>query len=211
MNDPRPPHGMAPCIAWSSAGRPRPGEQVSGDLAVHVELEDGGAVVAVVDGLGHGPEAAAAAAGARGVIEATASGAPLDEVLRQVHEALARTRGVVMTIASIDCSGLMRWVGVGNVEGHVVRGDGQRTRRVASAMLYGGVLGYRLPDVKVATVDLESGDLVLMATDGVDADFAGLVSPADPVERMAADIVERCARPHDDALVAVARYRALSS
>lgn len=209
MNDPRAPGGGAACIAWSSAGRPRPGERVSGDLAVHVELEDG-AMMAVVDGLGHGPEAAAAATGARDVIEGTA-GAPVEQVLVRVHEALARTRGVVMTIASIDCSGQMRWVGVGNVEAHVVRTDAQGTRRAASAVLYGGVLGYRLPDVKVATVELESGDLVLMATDGIDADFAGLVSPADPVERMAAGIVERCARPHDDALVAVARYRALSS
>ena len=209
MNDPRPPDGSAACIAWSSAGRPRPGEQVSGDLAVHVELDDG-AVVAVVDGLGHGPEAAAAAAGARDVIEGTA-GAPVEHALVRVHEALARTRGVVMTIASIDCSGRMRWVGVGNVEAHVVRADGQGTWRAASAVLYGGVLGYRLPGVKVATVQLHPGDLVLMATDGIGAEFADLVSPADPVERMAAGIVERCARPHDDALVAVARYRPLSS
>ena len=51
MNDPRPPDQRVTCVAWSSAGRPRPGERVSGDLAVHVELEDG-AVMAVVDGLG---------------------------------------------------------------------------------------------------------------------------------------------------------------
>jgi negative regulator of sigma-B (phosphoserine phosphatase) len=165
----------------------------------------------VVDGLGHGPEAAAAATGARDVIEATAAGAPVDEVLRRVHEALARTRGVVMTIASIGCSGLMRWVGVGNVEAHVLRTDSQGPRRTASAVLYGGVLGYRLPDLKVSAVELEPGDLVLMATDGIDADFADHVSPADTVERMAAHIVERCARPHDDALVAAARYLGSSS
>jgi cell wall-associated NlpC family hydrolase len=206
----RPSGGRAGCVAWSSAGRPRPGESESGDLAVHVELEDG-VVVAVVDGLGHGPEAAAAATRARGVIEATAAGAPVDELLRRVHEALARTRGVVMTIASIGCSGLMRWVGVGNVEAHVVRSDGGASRRAASAVLYGGVLGYRLPDVKVSTVELEPGDLVLMATDGIDPDFADTVSPADTVEQLTARILERCARPDDDALVAAARYRGPSS
>lgn len=206
----RPPGGQSGCVAWTSAGRPRPGESESGDLAVHLELDDG-VVVAVVDGLGHGPEAAAAAAGARDVIEATAAAAPLDEVLRQVHEALARTRGVVMTIASIGCSGLMRWVGVGNVEAHVMRGDGPVPRRAASAVLYGGVLGYRLPGVKVSTVELEPGDLVLMATDGIDPDFADMVPRADTDEELTARLVERCARPHDDALVAAARYRGPSS
>lgn len=204
MNDPRATEGSAGCLAWASAGRPRPGESVSGDLAVHVEVGDG-AVVAVVDGLGHGPEAAAAAAGARAVIESTA-GTPVEQVLVRVHEALARTRGVVMTIASIDCSGRMRWVGVGNVEAHVVRRDSHGPRRTASAVLYGGVLGYRMPDVKVSTVDLDAGDLVLMATDGIDADFADVVVPEDPVEQVAAGIVERRARPHDDALVVAARY-----
>jgi negative regulator of sigma-B (phosphoserine phosphatase) len=144
------------------------------------------------------------------VIEATA-GTPVEQVLERVHEALARTRGVVMTIATIGCSGQMRWVGVGNVEAHVLRTDSQGPRRTASAVLYGGVLGYRLPDLKVSAVELEPGDLVLMATDGIDADFADHVSPADTVERMAAHIVERCARPHDDALVAAARYLGSSS
>ena len=198
------------CVEWSAAGRALPGEAVSGDAALEVDLDRGGALVAVVDGLGHGAEAAAAAERACEVVGAAAS-EPIDEVLRLTHDALAGTRGVAMTVASIACSGEMRWVGVGNVEAHVLRRDGRRSRRAASAVLYGGVLGYRLPAVRVSTHQLEPGDMVLMATDGIAPDFTDDVALADPVARVVATALERWARPTDDALVAAARFRGTAS
>ncbi len=207
MTAPGPPDRSGACVEWSAAGRPLPGEGVSGDAAVEVDLDGGGAMLAVVDGLGHGTEAAAAADRAREVVEASA-GEPIDAMLHLTHDALARTRGVAMTVASISCSGEMRWVGVGNVEAHVLRRDGHRSRRVASAVLYGGVLGYRLPVVRVSTLLLEPGDLLLMATDGIAPSFTEDLALADPVERVAATVLERWARPTDDALVAAARFRA---
>ncbi len=74
-------------------------------------------------------------------------------------------------------------------------------------MLFGGVVGYRLPPLRTSTVDLEPDDLVVMATDGIAHDFAEHVIAADPPDRIAARIVDRCARAGDDALVAVARFR----
>lgn len=192
------------------AGRPLPGEGVSGDAAVEVDLDGGGALLAVVDGLGHGAEAAAAAERARAIVAASA-GEPIDSVLHLAHDALARTRGVAMTVASISCSGEMSWVGVGNVEAHVLRRDGHRSRRVASAVLYGGVLGYRLPAVRVSTHVLEPGDLLLLATDGVAPTFTDDVALAEPVERVSATVLERWARPTDDALVAAARFLGTAS
>lgn len=193
------------CVDYAAAGRPMAGEPVSGDLAVHVR-RPGGSLLAVVDGLGHGTEACAAAERARDVIEGSA-GDPLDAVVRSAHRALVRTRGVAMTLAEAGCDGRMRWLGVGNVEAHVLRRDGYRTRRVASPVLFGGVVGYRLPRLRVSTVDLEPDDLVVMATDGIAHDFADHVIAVDPLDRIAARIVDRCARAGDDALVAVARFR----
>jgi phosphoserine phosphatase RsbX len=208
-----PPGASGPpgaCVDWSAAGRPLPGEAVSGDAAVEVDLDDGGARLAVVDGLGHGAGAAFAAERAREVIDATAD-EPIETVLRLTHDALARTRGVTMTVASISCSGEMRWVGVGNVEAHVLRPDGLRSRRAASAVLYGGVVGYRLPVVQVRAHQLEPGDLVLMATDGIAPTFTDEVAFADPVDRMVATLLQRWARPTDDALVVAARFRRTAS
>jgi serine phosphatase RsbU (regulator of sigma subunit) len=183
---------------------------LSGDAAIAVDLDGGGILLAVVDGLGHGVEAAAAAERAREVVGQSAS-EPIDAVLRMTHEALARTRGATMTVATITCAGTLRWVGVGNVEARVLRPDGHRSRIVASVVLYGGALGYRLPTVRVSTHQLEVGDLVVMATDGVAASFADNVAIGDPVERVVASVLERCARPNDDALVAAARFLGSSS
>ncbi|MBN2624731.1 MAG: SpoIIE family protein phosphatase [Acidimicrobiales bacterium] len=191
-------------LEWSASGRPLPGEPESGDIAVCVE---GGehTVVAVIDGLGHGTEAAEAASRVRDVIVRQPD-QPVEMLLSLAHEALARTRGAAVTIASIDDRGTMRWVGVGNVEGLVLRLDGHRPRRAASATLYGGVVGYRLPRTRVSTVALEPGDVVVMATDGITPDFADDVALGSPIDRLVSTILDRSARPNDDALVAAVRY-----
>jgi negative regulator of sigma-B (phosphoserine phosphatase) len=192
-------------IDWATAGRPLSGETVSGDTAVHVEL-DGVDVIAVVDGLGHGPEAAAAALRACEIVEAHAT-EPIDLVFRKCHDALLRTRGVAMTIASIGPNGTMHWLAVGNVDAVVMRLEDTRLRRAGTAVLWGGVVGYRLPKLRVSTFELAEGDLVLMATDGVAPDFVDDLVIGDPVDRLATTIIDRYARPNDDALVAAARFR----
>lgn len=203
------PPASGRCIAWGVAGRAMPGETENGDQALQVDL-DGGALVATVDGLGHGPEAADAAARALAVVEghtgAQVDAVDVDALVSSAHAELARTRGVAMTLAAIGCAGDMRWLGVGNVEAHVLRADGSRVHRVASATLYGGVVGYRLPRLRVSTVQLDPGDAVVMATDGIDVGFTDQVVLADPPQRLAERLLERCARPNDDALVAAVRY-----
>jgi hypothetical protein len=193
------------CLEWAAAGRALPGEPVSGDLVLHQEV-GGGDLLATIDGLGHGAEAADAAARAREIVRGCV-GQPIDVILTRAHEALARTRGVAMTIASVRCNGEVDWVGVGNVEAHVIRHGGQRSSRVASAILFGGVLGYRLPTVRTSTVTLLPGDLIMMATDGIDPSFTDEVVVADPLDRLVDGILSRSARPNDDALVLAARYR----
>jgi hypothetical protein len=199
----------ASCVAWAVAERALAGETENGDRAVHVGLDDG-ALVAVVDGLGHGPEAALAAARAVAVVEGHAGmrvdAVDVDAIVAAAHATLARTRGVAMTIATIGCGGELRWVGVGNVEAHVLRADGPRAQRVASAVLYGGVVGYRLPRLRVSTARLDPGDLVVMATDGIAVDFTDQVVPGDAPARLVERVLERSARANDDALVAAARY-----
>ena len=48
-------------IEWATAGRPLPGEHVSGDQPIAIEIGGGAALFGVMDGLGHGPDAATAA------------------------------------------------------------------------------------------------------------------------------------------------------
>ena len=82
------------------AERALAGEFRSGDRAVLVVYE-GGALVAAIDGLGHGGDAADAAAAAAEVLSAHPDDDPV-HLIEACHRALARGRGAVMTLAWFD-------------------------------------------------------------------------------------------------------------
>jgi len=73
-----------PIIEWAWAGSAL--ESLSGDLHVIVPYA-GGALVALIDGLGHGAEAFEAARAALSVLEAQAD-APVLTLMERCHEAL---------------------------------------------------------------------------------------------------------------------------
>src|SRR5690349_16912748 len=110
-------------LDWGVAARALPGERASGDLHL-VETFPGGVLVAVVDALGHGEEAAIAAQLAVATLAKHAA-EPVDALMQRCHLALRRkTRGVVMSLASFDAAErTMTWLGVGNVEGFVYAAD----------------------------------------------------------------------------------------
>src|SRR5690349_17718969 len=89
-----------PALDWGVSWRALPGERESGDLHI-VKTFATGILVGAVDGLGHGPEAAVAARAAVSVLEEHAE-EPLIPLVKRCHEALRRTRGVVLSIASIS-------------------------------------------------------------------------------------------------------------
>jgi negative regulator of sigma-B (phosphoserine phosphatase) len=187
------------------AGTAIMGEKRSGDLAVFAGYERGG-VVAVIDGLGHGDPAADASAIAADVIHRHRS-APPAELLRRCHEALNKTRGVVMTLAWFDLERLeLSWAGVGNVEARLVRGAAEYGDPHDSALVLGGVVGYNLPSIRPSTTDLYAGDAVAFATDGIEPDYAGSLAPGVPAQRLAERILARHGKGTDDALAVVVRY-----
>src|SRR5574341_1997344 len=129
-------------IEWGFAEMPLRGETVSGDRYIIKTLANG-ILMAVVDGLGHGYEAAAASERAIATLDAHAN-EPIIPLVRRCHEALRGTRGVVMSIAffnSLDKT--MTWLGVGNIEGVLLREEEKSARE--RILLRGGVVGYHLP------------------------------------------------------------------
>src|SRR5438309_1387114 len=105
-----------PVIDWGVATLAHAGEKESGDL--HLVKQVGrGVLVAAVDGLGHGAEAAAAARAAVAALDRYAEES-LSPLVRRCHEALAGSRGVVMSLAYLGgVQPSLTWLGVGNVEG----------------------------------------------------------------------------------------------
>lgn len=190
-------------IEWGVAAMPLPGEGTCGDVYV-VRSFQGGALVAALDGLGHGDEAASAARIASAVLEAHAQ-EPVTDLIQRCHKELGATRGVVMSIASFDVSlGLMTWIGVGNVQGSLVRHGATLTEE--ALLLRSGVVGAQIPRLQAATLEVRPGDTLVFATDGVGADFRRDLAWSQPPQRAAEGILARHGKATDDALVVVARY-----
>jgi negative regulator of sigma-B (phosphoserine phosphatase) len=192
-------------IEWGVATRCRLGEATSGDLAV-VHLLPNGALIAGIDGLGHGGEAARAARRAAAVMRES-RGEDLVCLVERCHSALRGTRGAALSVAFVSAAeSRMTWLGVGNVEGRVLSGDPAETRPKGSLALGRGVPGHELPAVRAATLAVAPGDVLVLATDGVDAGFADSLELSGTSQAISERILADHGKRSDDALVVVVRY-----
>jgi negative regulator of sigma-B (phosphoserine phosphatase) len=186
------------------AGVAHAGETRSGDVAVFHPTTSG-ALACVIDGLGHGPEAADAAELCADVVRANAE-VGAQELMQACHEALLQTRGAVMTVAWFDLErSQLSWAGVGNVDARLVRSGPELREEVA--LVFGGVLGYRMPRVRPATMPLGRGDLLVMITDGIDAAISPALAGGGSAQALASRILDTHGKGSDDALAVVIRYR----
>ena len=118
------------------------GEGESGDQHL-VCCNESGILITAIDGIGHGAEAANAAKAALTVLR-NGIGEPIISLVMTCHEKLRATRGVVLSLASVDVKhGLMTWLGVGNVHGVLVHADKKWTQE--TLLLRAGVVGDHLP------------------------------------------------------------------
>jgi phosphoserine phosphatase RsbX len=182
-----------------------PGQAESGDRYVIRSFSDG-VLLAVVDGLGHGQEAAAAARVAAETI-AAANEPTLISLINRCHENLRMTRGAVMSAALFSAvDSTVTWLGVGNVAGELLRAEPSAIARHETLLLRAGLLGHRLPPLRAEILTLSPGDSVILATDGVDADFAQAVRIGDAAQVSADRIFAEHKKGSDDAVVVVTRY-----
>jgi negative regulator of sigma-B (phosphoserine phosphatase) len=180
------------------------GETRSGDVAVFARTAAGG-LACLIDGLGHGPEAADAAERCAEVVSANAE-APAADLLDLCHAALLDSRGVVMTVAWFDLErSLLSWAGVGNVDARLVRTGPELREEVA--LVFGGVVGYRMPKVRVATMPLGRGDVLVMLTDGIESAISAALTGGGTAQALADRIFSMHGKGTDDALAVVVRYR----
>jgi hypothetical protein len=192
-------------IDWSAAILAVEGETVSGDMYL-IRPFPNGVLIAAVDGLGHGPDAAASAQVAISTLDAKPD-QPIVSLVRSCHDALRGMRGVVMSLASINkADSTMTWLGVGNVEGRLLRATPGIGQSRDSLLLRGGTLGYKLPPLIAISVPVGSGDTLIFASDGIRSDFAESLNVKTPPQQLVSDIITRSAKNIDDALVVVARY-----
>lgn len=187
------------------AAVPLPGQKESGDLCL-IKRVGVGTLIAVVDGLGHGEEAATAAHAAVHALERNAR-EPLSELVRRCHEALLGLRGVVLGLAYLDPqAATMTWLGVGNVGGILLRADaGSKPARI-TLVQSAGFIGGETPHPTTRSVPLALGDTVILFSDGIKDGFADSIVLTNTPKEIADSVIGRHTKGNDDALILVARY-----
>jgi len=192
-------------LEWGVATLALPGETESGDLHLVEPFKDG-ALVAVVDGLGHGREAALAARTAVATLKKHAQESVIT-LVKRCHEELRATRGVVLSMAAFNAlEGTMTWLGVGNVEGILLRVESDGKAPYESLLLRRGVVGGRLPPLNATILPVFRGDTLILVTDGIRSGYEPRWSPRGTPQQTADQILAQHNTETDDALVFVGRY-----
>ncbi len=196
--------GQASAFQVGSVAIAAPGETVSGDGWV-VALSGHEASVMVADGLGHGPQAQAAAE-----VAITAFGrSPFDDLchaLEGLHTALRSTRGAAVLAARLDLAKCeCRYVGAGNVTARVVSGVSDRT-----LMTQNGTVGLQVRRAEEMRAEWPAHASVVLHSDGILTRWKPQVLVPllkhDPTLSAAVLVRDYC-RGRDDATVVVLRRK----
>lgn len=155
----------------------------------------------VVDGLGHGPDAARAARVATEILAKHPAASP-SELLHLEHLALASTRGGAAAVArfsTLETQGT--FAGVGNISARVE--SATRRRQLVS---HNGTLGHTLRKVQEFSYDFPADAVLILHSDGLSghwalADYPGLMAKHSGL--IAGVLYRDHARGRDDVTVVV--------
>lgn len=167
---------------------------VCGDTGL-IKRTDDGVFFALIDGLGHGPEADEVARQARSYLEHAYRKANLVDVIQGLHQNLGKTRGAVAALCRINTtSGELNYVGVGNI----------------SAKLYApnpitfvpreGIVGYIMSSPREETLILSPGMVLVLHSDGLPAhlDLSEALSRDRPARAIAQGLLRDYGKDDDD-------------
>lgn len=181
----------------------KPRETECGD-GYGIKHTPSGSIIFFGDGLGHGPKAKEAVDRARDLLNSCIESEPV-EILRQMHEGIRRTRGLVGTVAVCDLkANQWRICGVGNILTRLYTGI-----EFKNYMPYNGTIGLNLPSsMSASTLPIENNQHLIMSSDGIQArwdlsKFHSILKYDNTV--LAAAIYKDFSRGTDDASVLVAK------
>ena len=204
---------------------PYPGESVCGD-AWGIEADQHGLTITVADGLGHGPDAHVASAGAVDVARRRAGRSPA-ALMELAHGALRSTRGAAVAIARLDLArSQLEFAGTGNISASIFNAGrptliGGGSSRSASAALTSdgardswqltsrnGIVGHTMRDSQEFAVPWPRNALLILHSDGIGTRWDLGAYPGlhlQPAVMIAAVLYRDFSRRRDDATVVVVK------
>jgi hypothetical protein len=200
-NHKKPPKDHSP-LEIGVVSVPIKGENVCGDGWGAKDTVEA-VLLMVVDGLGHGILASEAAKEAERVFTESQT-ASTSSILRDAHDALMKTRGAAMAVASINTErGLVSFAGIGNIGASIVTPE--KSRGMAS---HNGTVGHQATKFQEFTYPWNANDLLIMHSDGLNTRWDLKAYPGIWIKRPAliAGLLYRdFSRERDDVTVMVAR------
>jgi anti-sigma regulatory factor (Ser/Thr protein kinase) len=188
-------------IAVAGVSVPMSGEDVCGD-AWQVQHQVDGALIAVVDGLGHGLQADEASNAAIAAIDPRRNG-DLTAHLQSMHDALRHTRGAAGAMAHIlPGKGVIKFAGIGNIAASIC------ASAVRHAVSMNGTLGHEARQFREYSYPWEVGSVGVIHSDGLRSHWSIDDQPGlrqrDPAV-IAALLYRDFNRQRDDVTVVVAK------
>jgi len=188
-------------IVASGRVRPHPNERVSGD-ALFIEQTEQRTLLALVDALGHGPAAAAAAELAIETIAAHRHERPA-QIVQACHERLLRGRGAVMSVVTIDSKGEGVFAGVGNISVRIY----PESPRNAVLLPSVGIVGHRYRPLRELSFRLPGDAAGMLYSDGISSQVDPLGGPKSRIDDTADRLLTMFAKPSDDASLILFAHR----
>ena len=182
----------------------KPGEMVSGD-GCSVRVLNKKICIMVADGLGHGKHAKTATDVAIKCFQNSTDVTP-SNLIKEMHEDLKKTRGVVATIAIMDTENeKVDLCGVGNINTRIYKGIEHK-----NYVTHNGVIGMNLPSrLENSILDLEKYQQLIFCSDGIKTKWNLVqytsILKYDPMI-LAAAIYKDQARHTDDMTIVTAKF-----
>jgi anti-sigma regulatory factor (Ser/Thr protein kinase) len=142
---------------------PKPGESYSGDGCSYTVRRNGTIHLLVADGLGHGIEAHRAVKEAESAFLAFENDSPA-EMLRHLHRAIKKTRGVVATVVVMDPKEkIWKLCGIGNIGTRFIG-----YQQSKSYIPYNGIIGSNIPNtLNDQELSLQDFQQIVLCSDGI--------------------------------------------
>ena len=163
-------------------------------------------LVGVIDGLGHGALAQAAASAAQGYVQKH-DDLPLDKIFLGASRACRASRGVVMALARFSPPARMSFASVGNVEARVCG-----TRERMALVPRRGIVGADKPQVSVQEITWDPQWVLVLHTDGIRAHWQWDDFPLlgrESAKEIASRLMRNLVTGNDDATVLAVKSETL--
>lgn len=165
--------GIATTVQFGVVSLPKAGEHACGDGWAVVGTDR--VVLAVADGLGHGPDAANAARAVLDVLRDRAE-LPPAQLIGLAHQRARATRGAALAFAAWhgDDKAPLRFAGVGNIAA-CVQSDIERRQQLIS---HNGIVGHNMRKVQELAPSIDESPLLLvMHSDGLSSQWDPVAYP----------------------------------